>query len=234
MTTDQIIATRPTANRRPGPQHGPPLGPVALVSALLLGASVVVAASILHDAQWSTASLAATQATIHGNQTALRIAAFLAVGGSIPLAIFSASTSARLHNLGVRAPGATIALVGGVFAAVMFAIAGLCTWTITQPDALDQSAALPVLRDLAVAAAGPAATAGLGLLVAGTAIPALVIRLLARWLALVGIAIALVCEIGTLTLISTRFAYLLPVAGLALVWLAAAGFLLPANRARVR
>ena len=58
----------------------------------------------------------------HGAVHASAIGAF---ASSVPLAIYAATASARLRQLGVTAPGATIALVGGILAAGSLSLAGL-------------------------------------------------------------------------------------------------------------
>jgi hypothetical protein len=69
----------------------------------------------------------------------------------------------------------------------------------------------------------------LGLLVAGVAVPALLLRLLPRSLAVIGLGIAVVAELSTLSLIWPDLSVLLPLARFpGLVWLVVAGFRLPA------
>ena len=56
----------------------------------------------------------------------------LLFGSSVPLAFYAATASARLRQLGVTAPGATIGLVGGVLASGALAASGLLTWTLAR------------------------------------------------------------------------------------------------------
>ncbi|MCU1615975.1 MAG: hypothetical protein JWO98_3515, partial [Frankiales bacterium] len=63
------------------------------------------------------------------------------------------------------------------------------------------------------------------------AVPGLLAGLLPRPVALIGLVIAAVAEVSTLTLLVAGAAVLLPVARFtALAWLIAAGFLLPRRR----
>jgi hypothetical protein len=71
----------------------------------------------------------------------------------------------------------------------------------------------------------------LGPLIAGLAVPALIVGLLPRRLAWAGLAVAAVAELSTFALLIDGAAYLLPAGRfLGFAWLIAAGFLLPATR----
>jgi hypothetical protein len=145
-----------------------------------------------------------------------------------PMAIYAATTSARLRNLGIRVPGATIALVGGVLAAAMLGLSGVFTWVLSRPEVLDDPAVVRALQDLAFATGGTGHVVFLGLLTAGIAVPGLLAGLLPRRLALIGLVIAAVAELSTLTLLVSDAAILLPIARFtALAWLIATGFVLP-------
>jgi hypothetical protein len=71
----------------------------------------------------------------------------------------------------------------------------------------------------------------LGLLVAGVAVPALIIGLLPRPLAWAGLAIAIAAELSSLALLTPDLAILVPIGRFpALIWLVVAGVLLPRRR----
>jgi hypothetical protein len=73
----------------------------------------------------------------------------------------------------------------------------------------------------------------LGLLIAGIAVPSLILGLLPRPVAWTGLAIAVVAELTTLVLIWPALAVLLPVARFTgLIWLIVAGARLPLRRRR--
>nr|PZN23615.1 MAG: hypothetical protein DIU75_04960 [Mycolicibacterium hassiacum] len=61
--------------------------------------------------------------------------AFGVFGSSIPLAIYAATAGSRLRQLGVTAPGSTIALAGGLLAATGLALSALLIWTLSRPVA---------------------------------------------------------------------------------------------------
>jgi hypothetical protein len=178
------------------------------------------------------AASAEIQRYFQNHQDAVRVSAFLQFGASVPLAIYAATASARLRNLGIRAPGATIAQVGGVLAAAMLALSGLVSWVLSRPEVLSEPALVRAMQDLAFATGGTGHVVFLGLLVAGIAVPGLLAGLLPRRLALTGLVIAAVAELSTLTLLLSDTAILLPIARFtALAWLIATGFLLPRTRA---
>ena len=106
-------------------------------------------------------------------------------------------------------------------------------WTLARPAVRVNEPLVRALHDLAFLTGGPAHVVFLGLLLAGIAVPGLLLGLLPRPLAWAGLVIAVVAELTTLALIWPRLAVLLPIARFpALVWLIAVGVLLPHRRAR--
>ncbi|MGH3967454.1 MAG: hypothetical protein ACRDTV_04860 [Mycobacterium sp.] len=162
----------------------------------------------------------------------------IAVGmfaSSVPLAVYAAMASARLRQLGVTAPGATIALAGGILAATALGLAGLLGWTLSRPDVSADPPAVRVLYYLVFLTGGPAHIVALGLLVAGMSAPSLALGLLPRVVACSGLAIAALAGLGTLVLVWPALGVILPIARVsALVWLLAAGALLPLQRNEIR
>ena len=157
----------------------------------------------------------------------------LLFGSSVPLAIYAATASARLRQLGVTAPGATIGLVGGVLASGALAASGLLTWTLARPAVREAGPLVRALADLTFLTGGPAHVVFLGLLLAGIAVPALLLGLLPRAVAVAGLVIAAVAELSFLSLAVPALSLLIPLARFpGLVWLVVAGFLLPRQRAR--
>ena len=229
--------TTPTSERQPHiAQGGPPLGILAVVFTALFLTGVVISTAL---AGKTPPSPFGAQDDIlryfAGEHTAVRVSAFFQFGSAVPLGVYAATASARLHNLGVRAPGATIALMGGVVAATMQALSGLVSWTLSQPAVTGDDALVRALSYLGFALGGPGDVVFLGLLLAGMAVPGLLVGLLPRRLAITGLAVAAVAELSTLTLLVAGVSYLLPVARfLGFAWLIAAGFLLPQTRRRIQ
>jgi hypothetical protein len=220
-------------SERPQSQGGPPLGVLAIVFAAHFLAGIVISTAMAGGDTFPApfGPAADILAYFRDHQDAVRVNAFLQFAAAIPLAIYAATVAARLNRLGIRAPGATIALVGGVLSAAFLACSALLTWVLSRPEILGEPALVRALQDLAFAAGGPGHVAPLGLLVAGIAVPSLLARLLPRWLAVAGLVIAVLAELGILTLLLTDAAFLLPLARFtSLAWLIAVGFLLPRNR----
>jgi hypothetical protein len=155
---------------------------------------------------------------------------FFAFGASVPLAIWSATAYRRLRGLGVTAPGAAIALSGGLLSAAMLALSGLATWVASRADQSAEVAA--VLRDLTYVTGGPGYVAFFGLLVAGVSVPMLLMRI-KRPVAIFGLVVALVAEISTLSLVSMAIAPTLPIGRFGgLLWLVLTSLWLPLTRPR--
>ncbi|MGI8534921.1 MAG: hypothetical protein ACR2K2_00215 [Mycobacteriales bacterium] len=72
----------------------------------------------------------------------------------------------------------------------------------------------------------------LGLLLAGIAVPALIVGILPRWLAVTGLLLAVAAELSALALVTPGSGVLLPLARFgAMAWLIAAGALLSSRSA---
>ncbi|GAA0725169.1 DUF4386 domain-containing protein [Dactylosporangium roseum] len=226
-----MTAAAATTRRRS--QAGPPLGVLAVVfTALFLGGLFL--GTILGGGKPYPSPFGATPDILEyfrDHATAVRVGGALQFAAAIPLAIYAATVSARLHQLGVRAPGATIALAGGLLSSGFLALSGLLGWVMSRAEVLDEPALVRGLQYLNFAAGGPGHVVPLGLLVAGVAVPGLLARLLPRWLAWAGLVIAAIAEVATLSLLVDAAAYLLPIARFAgLAWLIVVGFRLPQQR----
>ena len=219
----------------PRTQGGPPLGVLAVVVTALFLAGLVLGIVLAGGVAFPSpfASGPDILAYFRDHQFAVQVSAFLQFGAAIPLAIYAATANARLHQLGIRAPGATIALAGGLLAAAFMACSALVSWVLSRPEVAEAPILVRALQDLAFAMGGPGHVVPLGLLVAGISVPGLLARLLPRWLSIAGLVIAALAELSTLTLLIADASYLLPVARFTgLAWLIIAGFLLPRERER--
>ena len=216
--------------RRP---DGPNAGVLGIVSLALTVASVVVpplfASGMFFPSPSGSAGV--IDGYLLGDRAAVAATGFLVFAASVPLGIYAATTYARLLKLGVRVPGPGIAYFGGIAASVLLAASGLLTWAIGQPVAGQSPALLHTLAYVVYALGGVGFVGGLGLLIAGIAVPALILRLTPRWLAWAGLILAGLAEISFVALVLPELTFLLPVGRfLGLAWLLAVGFLLPRNR----
>jgi hypothetical protein len=215
----------------PRPQSGPPLiAPALAFTAMTLAGIAVAAGAPRPDAP---AEDVLAYAQTHGG--AMRVSAFLMFGAAIPLAIWTAAAYRRLRALGITAPGSAIALTGGVLASGFAALCGLAVWVASR---VGESAPLAAaLRDLTFATGGPGFVAFFGLLLAGVAVPMMLVGPgfgpAARGLGIAGVALGFVAELSTLTLLTMGAAVTMPIARFGgIVWLIAVSLLLPASRVR--
>jgi hypothetical protein len=215
--------------------RGPSLVAVAIVFVSLFAASLGVTAVMTggehFPSPFGPASAAMTFFSEHAS--AVRASAFFQFGAAIPLAVFSATASSRLRFLGVQAAGPTISLVGGTMTAAMTALSGLSQWVLAE---LGVSSSEPVLRLLhlfSFATGGPGAIVPFGILTAGLAVSGGLPRHLPRWVMWLGLGVAFVAELSSLTLLTPLAAYLLPAARFTgFIWLIAAGATLHKARSR--
>lgn len=214
-------------------QGGPPLALLAAISLLLLVAGIATSAALGGVFPSPFGDAAAIRQYFAEQSDAVRAAGFFAFASAVPLAIYAATASSRLRTLGVTAPGATIALAGGLISSAMLSLSGLVQWVLSRPAVITDVPLVRALQDLSFLTGGVAHVVFLGLLIAGVAVPALLLKLLPRPLAVTGLVIAVVAELATVSLIWPSASVLLPVARFpGLVWLVAAGLLLPLRRTR--
>jgi hypothetical protein len=165
----------------------------------------------------------------------LEVAGCLGFAASAPLAIWAATAYRRLLTLGVTAPGAVIALAGGLLAAASLGLSGLITWTSAQPGAAADPAAARVLADLSFATGAAGFVVPLALLLAGVAVPSLILGFGPRPLAWAGLVIAAAGVLSTFALLTSALDATLPVGRFGgLLWLIAASIALPRTRRAAR
>jgi hypothetical protein len=211
------------------PQGGPPLLALALPYAALtlVGLALGIGLSRPDDAPAEVARL------LVEHRGAATVLATAVVGASIPLAIWSATVYRRLRRLGVTAPGSAIAFAGGVLASASLALSGLVSWTAATTAPVVSPEVLRALTTLAFAAGGPGFVPFFALLVAGVAVPGLLLGVLPRAWAWAGLAIAGLSMLGVASLLTPALYPLLPVGRFGgLIWLVAASVLLPTSRPR--
>jgi len=213
-----------------GSAVGPPLPLPAISFAALFLASVVGVSAATGGAHFPSPydPVSRLSAYLAVHHTALQISSLLQFASAVPLAIFAAAAATRLQHLGIRAPGATIALVGGITASAMLVISARAQWVLAQPGIAQNPAVARGFQDLAFITGGPGHVVTFGLLLAGIAVVAAFTGILPRPLALAGVALAVLAEISTLTFALHGVAILLPIARFAgYAWMVAVAFMLP-------
>lgn len=218
---------------RPGRRpDGPNAGVLAIIVLVLSIAAVALPAIAAGTAYPSPLTASdATARYFRDHSVSTNLTGFLAFGASVPLGIYAATTYARLLRLGIRVPGPSISFYGGTAGSVMLGASGLLVWALGQSAGEAPAAVVRIVADTAFALGGFGFAAGTGLLIAGIAVPAFILRLTPRWLAWAGIVLAALGEISFLGMFWPGLDYLLPIVRfVGLAWLAAAGFLLPRTR----
>jgi hypothetical protein len=198
---------------------------------LFVASQVVIGAMTVGTFPNPYESPESAQAYFGPNADILSIVAFLQFGSAISLGIFTATVVSRLRFLGLTVAGVTIAQFGGYVASIMLAFSGLTFWAMTQPGMTDDLSTLRALQLLSFATGGVGHVVGLGLLMAGVVVPAAFARLLPRWLVWFGLALAVLAELSSVSLVFPMAVPLLPLSRFpALLWLIAAGFAMPTSR----
>jgi hypothetical protein len=204
---------------------------LAAISLVLLLAGLAVGVALAGVMPLPYGSAQAVQDYIAGHHAAAQAIGVATFASSIPLGIYAATASARLRQLGITAPGATIALAGGLLASAGLGLSGLFAWTLSRPEVTSDVALVRALYYLTYLTGGPWHVVTLGLLIAGIAVPSLIVGLLPKALAWTGLVIAGLAELTTLALIWLGLSPLLPIARFSgLVWLIVAGVMLPLRR----
>src|SRR5262252_1102278 len=217
--------------------RGPNLGGVGIVYAVLFLASLATTAILTKGDHIPSPFVSAdlVQAFFAGNNDAVRVAAFLQFGAAVPLGIFAATVVSRLQFLGVNVAGVFITLFGGFAASLFSAISAVLQWALALPGVASQADITHVLHLLTFATGGVGFVVTFGLFLAGVSVIAWFTRLLPRWLVVLGLVIAAIAQLSSLSLIFIPATYLLPVVRfVGLVWMIATGLLLPRSRAEAQ
>jgi hypothetical protein len=212
---------------------GPNPGMVAVVFTVLFLASLVPVTLIVGETHFPSPLQSPDEivAYFRSESAKVRFCAFLQFGASIPLGIFTATMVSRLRFHRVQAAGVTIALFGGLAASFDMALSAMVQWTVGQPGLADNAEVVRALYFLLFAAGGPGYSVPLGLLIAGISITAGMMRLLPRWLFVFGVALGVIGELSSLSLVIPGALFLIPLTRFpGFVWLIAAGFGLPSTR----
>jgi hypothetical protein len=207
---------------------------LALVSLALLVASLA-ASAIMTGGQTFVSPFSTTDRVVgyfRDNVASVRLNSLLQFGSAVPLGIYAATVYARQLRLGVRVPGPAIGFFGGISASILLMVSAFITWVLSRPEIIGDASLIHALSFLSFATGGVGYVVGIGLLVAGIAVPALILGFVPRWLAWVGLTIAALSELSFLSLVIEPLQILLPIGRFGgILWLITAGFLLPRTRA---
>jgi hypothetical protein len=226
---------------RKAAHHGPNLGALAIIYTLLFNFGLYFVISFrmpehpvasttavrpYFPGPWESAQTIVTYFQTHPH--AVLMCAFLQFGAAIPLGIFAATVVSRLRFLGVRAAGAHIALFGGLMTAFNIAVSALVLWVMAYPAIADEASVVCALYYIVFAVGGVGFSVPMGLLLAGICIPALMMKLLPKWLVVSGLTFAAIGELSFFSLVIPSAVFLIPLTRFpSFVWLILAGFKLP-------
>jgi hypothetical protein len=214
-----------------GKHRGPPLGLLAVISAVLFIGGIALSSRM---AGGFYVSPFAPEETIlqffRFHADAVRVQAFFLLASAVPLGIYAATVFSRLNFLGIRVAGVTIALYGGLGASFLLASSGMAQWVLSRHSIGSHGDVLFAWQDFAYVTGGPGYSSMLGLLIAGVAVPSYFMRLLPRWFCLAGVAIGICGQLSLLSLVWPSAIYFVPLTRFpGFGWLVWCGILLPSR-----
>ncbi|HEX4065755.1 MAG TPA: hypothetical protein VHZ09_06990 [Acidobacteriaceae bacterium] len=210
--------------------QGPPPGILATIYTVLFCTGLyfvtVFSAKPYFPGPWEPASTIA--AFFQVRPDAARLCAFFHFGAAIVLGLFTATVVNQMRFLGVRAAGVNIALFGGLATTFNMFVSAFTMWALAQHGIAQDTGVTAAFYYFGFAFGGVGFSVPLGLLMAGVSIPAIFMKLLPRWVTILGIALGVVGELSWLTMLFPKMVVLIPLTRFpGFVWLIAAGFLLP-------
>ena len=217
--------------------RGPSLILLAIVHIVIFVSNLVVVAALRHGALYVNpfAPAGVVSAFFVQNPAAVRIGNFLLFGSAVPFGIFAVTLVSRLRFLGVRAAGANIALLGGLTAANALMLSGALGWVLSLTDIAAQAPIAKTTFFLSFLFGGVAYAVGFGLLAAGVSITSYFTHLLPRWLAVLGMIVALAGELSSLSLVTYPANYLIPITRyLGFIWMIAVAISLTRNQPKAQ
>lgn len=213
--------------------RGPSLILLAIVHILLFVAGLVAAATLRHGAPYVTpfAPAEAMRSFLALSPTAVRVSNFFLFASAVPFGIFAVTTVSRLRFMGVRAAGTNIALLGGVIATIALNLSGSAGWILSVPDVLASAPVVKAISFLNFLFGGVVFAVGFGLFAAGVSVTSHFMRLLPRWIVVLGILLAVTGELSSLSLIAYPANFFIPITRyLGIIWMPAVAVALTRNR----
>jgi hypothetical protein len=217
----------------PLPHHqSPPLGILAIVYTVLFCAGLYPVTMFggmpYFPGPWEP--IHTITAFFQARPSAVLLCVFLQFGSIIPFGIFVASTVSRLRFFGVKAAGVEIALFGGLATACIMMANASMLWTMTRPAISHNAVVTEALYYVSYGMGGPGFSVPLGIFMAGVSVPALLRRLVPRWIAIFGLVLAACGELSWLNIEFPKLLFLIPLTRFpGFVWMIALGFALPVS-----
>ncbi len=213
--------------------RGPSLILLAIVHILVFVAGLVAAATLRHGAPYVTPFAPAEEMRLFFAQspTAVRVSNFFLFASAVPFGIFSVTTVSRLRFMGVRAAGTNITLLGGLIATLSLILSGITGWVLSVSEVSASAQVVKAIFYLCFLFGGAVYSVGFGLLAAGVSVISYFMRLLPRWMVVLGMLLALTGELSSLSLIAYPANFFIPVTRyLGMIWMVSVAVALTKNR----
>jgi hypothetical protein len=213
--------------------RGPSLILLATVHVLVFVAGVVAAATLRHGASYVTPFAPAEEMRLFFAQspTAVRVSNFFLFACAVPFGIFAVTTVSRLRFMGVRAAGTNIALLGGLTATIALILSGITGWVLSVPEVSASAQLVKAIFFLCFLFGGAVYSVGFGLLAAGVSVTSYFMRLLPRWMVVLGMLVAITGELSSFSLIAYPANFFIPITRyLGLIWMVAVAIALTKDR----
>ncbi len=213
--------------------RGPSLMLLATVHILLFVAGLVAAATLRHEAPYVTPFAPAEQlrSFLAQSPTAVRVSNFFLFGSAVPFGIFAVTAVSRLRFLHVRAAGTNIALLGGFIATIALILSGSAGWILSVPEVSESAQVVKAIFFLSFLFGGAVYAVGFGLLAAGVSVTSHFMRLLPRWMVVLGMLVAITGELSSFSLIAFPASFFIPITRyLGFIWMVAVAVALTRDR----
>jgi hypothetical protein len=213
--------------------RGPSLILLATVHILVFAAGLVAAATLRHGASYVTPFAPAEQMRLFFAQspTAVRVSNFFLFASAVPFGIFAVTIVSRLRFMGVRAAGTNITFLGGLTATIALILSGIMGWVLSVPEVSASAQVVKAIFYLCFLFGGTVYAVGFGLLAAGVSVTSYFMRLLPRWMVVLGMLLAITGELSSLSLIAYPANFFIPITRyLGLIWMVSVAVALRKNR----
>jgi hypothetical protein len=193
--------------------RGPSIILLATVHILLFSAGLATSAALRHGASFVTPFAPAEQLRLFIAQSpmAVRVSNFFLFGSAVPLGIFAVTTVSLLRFMGVRAAGTNITLLGGLASTIALFLSGTAGWILSLPDVTASAPLVKAIDFLSFLCGGVFYSVGFGLLAAGVSVTCHFMRLLPRWITVLGILLSLTGELSWFSLIAYPANFFIPI-----------------------
>jgi hypothetical protein len=218
---------------QPAVHKGPHPGMLAILYTVLFCAGLYPVTALYKEpywpGPWEPASVIAPYFQNYGGRVLFCLV--LQFGAMVCLGLFTAAVVSRLQFLGARATGVTIALVGGLLVVADAFAGSMAAWAMIHPSVAADPHVLLALFYMSFGLGGPGFSVPMGLLMAGVSVTAAFMKLLPRWVIVLGLLLALAGELSFLQLAFPKLVFLIPLVRFpGFIWIIAVGFAMPKTR----